>query len=103
VNTSNSGSLKDKTADNEDYPEQVDENEQKDDDEVFRVAVDPAKFMPKTKRDFLTDLNIQNKTYNEEKTNYVTRRLNYTHNDDVVNANILYKNYDDYNYDYSTE
>jgi hypothetical protein len=102
VNTSNSGSLKDKTADNEDYPEQDTENEQKDED-VFQVPVDPAKFMPKTKRDFLTDLEIENKVYNEEKTEFVTRRLNYSQNDDVVNAKILYKQHDNYNYDYTTD
>jgi len=98
--TTNSESLKDSAADNEEYPEQEAEDAE---DKDFRMVVDPSKFMPKPKRDFLTKLEIENKDYNTEKTEFVTRKLNYTENDDVVDSKILYKDYDDYTYDYNTE
>lgn len=102
--TSNSESLKDKAADNEEYPEQSDPNnpdvEGEDD---MRVVVDPAKFMPKPKRDFIGKLTLENKDYNKDKTEFVTRKLNYPENDDIVDEKILYKDYDNYQYDYNTE
>lgn len=101
--TSNSESLKDKAADNEEYPEQPDPNNPSVDDEDLRVPVDPTKFMPKSKRDFITKLALENKAYNKDKTEFVTRKLNYPENDDVVDDKILYKDYDNYQYDYSTE
>jgi hypothetical protein len=99
--TSNSESLKDKAADNEEYPEQADPNNPVEED--LKIVVDPSKFMPKPKRDFITKLSLENKGYNEAKTEFVTRRLNYTENDDIVDARIMYKEHDDYNYDYNTE
>jgi hypothetical protein len=50
--TSNSESLKDKAADNEEYPEQSDPNNPDVEEDDMRIVVDPAKFMPKPKRDF---------------------------------------------------
>jgi hypothetical protein len=101
--TSNSESLKDKAADNEEYPEQSDPNNIDVEEDDMRVVVDPTKFMPKPKRDFISKLTIENKEYNKDKTEFVTRKLNYPENDDVVDDKILYKDYDDYQYDYNTE
>jgi hypothetical protein len=91
-----SDSLKDKSADNEYYPNPAEDE----DEEALAIPVDPAKFMPKSKRDFLKRVEQENKEYNEEKTNLMTRRLNYPENDDIVDSRILYKDYDDYTYNY---
>lgn len=99
--TSNSESLKDKAADNEEYPEQPDPDNPEEDD--LKIVVDPSKFMPKAKRDFITKVTLENKGYNDAKTEFVTRKLNYDRNDDIVDSKILYKDYDDYNYDYATD
>lgn len=99
--TSNSESLKDKAADNEEYPEQPDPNNPEEED--LKIVVDPSKFMPKAKRDFITKLTLENKGYNDAKTEFVTRKLNYENNDDIVDSKILYKDYDNYNYDYATD
>lgn len=99
--TSNSESLKDKAADNEEYPEQPDPNNPEEED--LRIVVDPSKFMPKAKRDFITKLTLENIGYNNAKTEFVTRKLNYEANDDIVDSKILYKDYDNYNYDYATD
>lgn len=96
VDTSGADSLKDKTADNEEYPDTSDPDNQDDGD--LRAVIDPTNFMPKSKRDFLTSVKLENKEYNAEKTQFVTRRLNYIKNDDVVDDKILYKDYDDYDY-----
>lgn len=101
--TSNSESLKDKAADNEEYPEQSDPNNIDVEEDDMRVVVDPTKFMPKPRRDFISKLTVENKEYNKEKTEFVTRKLNYPENDDVVDDKILYKDYDNYQYDYNTE
>lgn len=90
-----SDSLKDKSADNEYYPDPAEDEE-----EPLAISVDPTKFMPKSKRDFLKRIEQENKDYNEEKTNLMTRRLNYPENDDIVDSRILYKDYDDYTYNY---
>lgn len=99
--TSNSESLKDKAADNEEYPEQPDPDNPEEED--LKIVVDPSKFMPKAKRDFITKLELENKGYNNAKTEFVTRKLNYDKNDDIVDSKILYKDYDDYKYDYATD
>ncbi len=99
--TSNSESLKDKAADNEEYPEQPDPNNPEEED--LKIVVDPSKFMPKAKRDFITKLTLENKGYNQAKTEFVTRKLNYDTNDDIVDSKILYKDYDNYNYEYNTD
>ena len=99
--TSNSESLKDKAADNEEYPEQPDPNNPEEED--LKIVVDPSKFMPKAKRDFITKLTLENKGYNDAKTEFVTRKLNYDDNDDIVDSKILYKEYDNYKYDYATD
>lgn len=101
VPTVNSDSLKDKAADNEEYPEQSDPNNPDEDD--LRIVVDPSKFMPKAKRDFITKLTLENKGYNNAKTEFVTRKLNYNENDDIVDEKILYKEYDNYKYDNNTD
>lgn len=101
--TSNSESLKDKAADNEEYPEQSDPNNPDVEEDDMRMVVDPTKFMPRPRRDFITKLTLENKDYNKEKTEFVTRKLNYPENDDIVDEKILYKDYDNYQYDYSTE
>lgn len=96
-----SESLADRAADNEFYPEPKDPN----DDSIgelgdARTMVDPAKFMPKNKRAFIKNLEANNTDYNKQKTDLMTRRLNYPENDDLVNSKVLYKDYDDYQYDY---
>jgi len=99
--TYNSESLNDKAADNEEYPEQPDPNNPEEED--LKIVVDPSKFMPKAKRDFITKVTLENQGYNNAKTEFVTRKLNYDTNDDVVDSKILYKDYDNYNYDYATD
>jgi hypothetical protein len=98
--TSTGDSLKDKAADNEEYPE--DDTQDAEEDIDGKIKVDPTKFMPKGKRDFLQNLELENKEYNEEKTKFLTRNMNYDTNDDVVDSQILYKDYDNYSYDYAT-
>ncbi len=98
--TTSSESLKDKAADNEEYIEQEQDDIEPD---SFKMVADPSKFMPKPKRDFLKKLDIENREYNKEKTEFVTRKLNYGENDDVVDSKILYKDHDNYTYDYNTE
>lgn len=99
--TSNSESLKDKAADNEEYPEQPDVESPEEQD--LKIVVDPSKFMPKAKRDFITKLTLENKGYNDAKTEFITRKLKYDTNDDIVDSKILYPDYDNYNYDYATD
>lgn len=96
VDTSGGDSLKDKSADNEDYPDPADPDSKEDDE--LKAVIDPSNFMAKGKRDFLTNLKIENKEYNKEKTEFVTRRLNYSTNDDIVDDKIMYKDYDNYDY-----
>lgn len=95
IDTSSSDSLKDKSADNEAYP---DTSAEQDDDEL-RMVIDNTNFMPKSKRDFLAKLKIENTEYNREKTEFVTRRLNYQENDDIIDDKIMYKDHDNYSYE----
>lgn len=97
VSNSNSDNVKDKSADNEIYPETIDPNSP-DDDVDLSSAIDPRTYMPKTKREFLTKLKSENMEYNQDKTEFMTRRLNYDVNDDIVDDNILYKEHDNYTY-----
>jgi len=60
--------------------------------------VDPTKFMPKSKRDFITQLEVDNANYNQQKTDFLVNDLNYPDNDDVVDEKVLYADYDDYRY-----
>lgn len=103
LDPSTTNSLKDKNADNEVYEEPSDPNDAELSDTTFKIQVDPTKFMPKYRKDFLKDLEIEHKQYNEELTQLMTKTLNYTSNDDKVDSKILYKDYDNYTYDYSTE
>ena len=103
LDPSTTNSLKDKNADNEIYEEPSDPNDAEHVDTTFKIKIDPTKFMPKYRRDFIKDLEINHKQYNEELTQFMTRNLNYTSNDDKVDSKILYKDYDNYAYDYSTE
>jgi hypothetical protein len=101
ASTVNSNSLHDREADNELYPEPKDPNNPEEDD--TSIKVDPTKFMAKSKRDFLKKLEVENKEYNKEKTDLMVRRMRYPENDDMVDSQILYKDYDDYKYDYETD
>jgi hypothetical protein len=96
-------SLKDKNADNEVYEEPTDPDDKNAEVTTFKFEADPIQFMPKHKRNFLKDLEISNKQYNEDKTQLMTKRLNYPVNDDVIDSKIFYKEYDNYTYDYYTE
>lgn len=102
-NTFNAESLRDKAADNEEYPEPSDPNNLDVEEDDLRPMVDPSRFMPKAKRDFLNKLALENREYNNEKTEFVTRKLDYPENDDVIDDKILYKDYDNYQYEYDTE
>lgn len=93
-------SLNDRAADNEYYPEPRDPNSTDFDDSIVGERIDPTKFMPRKKREFLKNIELENKDYNAEKTEMMIRRLNYPENDDIVDSKILYKDYDDYKYDY---
>lgn len=96
-------SLKDKNADNEVYEEPASPDDENETETKFKIEADPTEFMPKHKKDFLKDLETSNKQYNEDKTQFMTKRLNYPVNDDIVDSKILYKEYDNYTYDYYTE
>lgn len=98
-----SNSLKSKVADDEVYQEPHNPNDAEPEPETQKAKVDPASFMPRSKKDFLSNLVVENAKYNEDKTMLMTRRLNYPVNDDVVDEKILYKDYDNYKYDYTTE
>ncbi len=100
---STTNSLRDKNADNEIYEEPTNEDDADQTDAEFKIQVDPAKFMPRARRNFVKELDIENKQYNEDKTQFMTKRLNYPVNDDIVDEKILYKDYDNYTYDYYTE
>lgn len=97
-----SNSLKSKIADDEVYQEPNDPNDAEPEPEP-KTKVDPKTYMPRTKKDFLANLAIENAKYNEDKTLLLTRRMNYPENDDIVDDKILYKDYDNYKYDYTTE
>ena len=86
-------SLKDTSADNEIYIEPASP-----DDAEVETQVDPKKFMPRSRKEFINELETQNKEYNEQKTNYLVNQLNYPENDDIVDERILYKEYDNYKY-----
>ena len=100
---SSTNSLKDKNADNEVYNEPSDPNDAEIDVVETKKDIDPSKFMPRYKKDFIQKLEMENKQYNEDKTTLMTRKLNYPVNDDVVDSKVLYKSYDNYTYDYYTE
>ncbi len=88
-------SIKDTTADNEIYLEPGD----KDDIEVdLAPAIDPKKFMPRGKREFISQLKLDNLDYNKKKTEILVNDLNYTENDDLVDDKILFPDYDNYEY-----
>lgn len=95
-----SESLNDRSADNEYYPEPRDPDSTDLEDGISGDRIDPTKFMSRKKREFLKNLELENQTYNKEKTDMMVRRLNYPENDDIVDSKILYKDYDDYKYDY---
>lgn len=97
-----SNSLKSKTADDEVYQDPYNPNDA-DPEPDNKIKIDPTNFMPRSKKDFLSNLAVENTKYNEDKTMMLTRRLNYPENDDVVDDKILYKDYDNYKYDYTTE
>lgn len=90
-------SLKDTSADNEIYiePSSPDDAEI---ETTSKPQVDPKKFMPRSRKEFIAELEKQNMEYNEQKTNYLVHQLNYPENDDVVDERILYKEYDNYKY-----
>jgi hypothetical protein len=102
-NPASTNSLKDKNADNEVYEEPTNPDDDNAEETDFKIEADPTEFMPKHKKNFLKDLETSNKQYNEEKTQLMTKRLNYPVNDDIVDSKILYKDYDNYTYDYYTE
>lgn len=100
--TSKGESVKDTTADNETYPEPVDPN----DAEVeFNLApqVDPNKFMPRSKREFINLITSDNEDYNKKKTEILLNEFNYEENDDLVDEKILYSDYDNYKYKYGKD
>jgi membrane protein insertase Oxa1/YidC/SpoIIIJ len=92
-------SLKDRNADNEVYHEPPNPDDAEADLDMSS-RIDPAKFMPKSKREFLKSLEQENKSYNNEKTSFVVNQLNYPSNDDIIDERILYKDYDNYTYTY---
>lgn len=94
VGTAKTDSILDKSADNEVYEDSDEQNVSK---------VDPKKFMPKAKRDFLDQLELENTLYNKETTDKLTKQLKYPENDDLINEKILYKKYDDYKYKYEKD
>lgn len=96
-------SLKDRKADNEIYEEASNPNDAELPETELKVEVDMKQFMPRYKKDFINALETGNKQYNEDKTQLMTKRLNYPENDDIVDQKILYKAYDNYTYDYYTE
>jgi hypothetical protein len=92
-----SDSILDKAADNESY-EILDET-------TFGnpSTIEPKKFMPKPKRTFIKKLEQDNVVYNKEKTDYLIKELQYPENDDLVNDSLLYKQYDNYTYNYNND
>lgn len=90
-------SLKDTAADNEIYPEPVDPDDL-DPDIDLTPKEDPKKFMPRAKREFIKELELQNIAYNKEKTDILINDLNFPSNDDLVDDKVLYADYDDYQY-----
>ena len=90
-------SIKDTSADNELYPEPIDPDDVEPD---FNVTpqIDPKKFMPRPKREFISELELQNVDYNKKKSDFLINELNYVENDDVVDDKVLYADYDDYKY-----
>jgi hypothetical protein len=95
-------SIKDTSVDNEIYPEPVDP---KDAEQEFDPTpqIDPKKFMPRGKRDFVKQLENENEDYNKQKTDFLVNEMKYKENDDVIDETVMYKDYDNYNYNYEKE
>lgn len=60
--------------------------------------VDPVDFMEKDKKNFLKKVDTAYKEYNESKSRYISSTYNGRENDDMVNQQMMYPEYDDYNY-----
>jgi hypothetical protein len=90
-------SLKDTVADNETYPEPIDPDDP-DPDVDLAPKEDPKKFMPRAKREFIRDLELQNVAYNQQKTDILVNDLNFPLNDDLVDDKVMYADYDNYQY-----
>lgn len=71
------------------------ENEIYLDDDNDITMVDPKMYELDEKKKFYKDVAVVYKEYNEEKTNYLKATYGKT-NDDYVDENIAYKQYDDY-------
>jgi membrane protein insertase Oxa1/YidC/SpoIIIJ len=100
--TSKGESVKDTTADNETYPEPVNPNDAEAEFDLT-PQVDPKKFMPRGKREFISLLTAENEDYNKKKTEILVNEFNYAENDDIVDEKVLYADYDDYKYKYGKE
>jgi hypothetical protein len=95
-------SMKDTSTDNEIYAEPVDP---KDVEQEFDPTpqIDPKKFMPSGKREFVKQLAIDNEDYNKQKSAFLTNEMKYKENDDIVDEKVMYKDYDNYKYTYEKD
>lgn len=85
----------DKDADNEKYKSKdIDP-----DVDAFnlRAIEDPADYMPRTKKEFIKEMDTKYQEYNTLKSDYIITNHKKT-SDDVVDSQVLFKKYDDYKY-----
>lgn len=62
------------------------------------TLVDPNEFLPKEKKAFLSSVDTAYEDYNLHKTRYITSTYNGRDNDDIINDQVMYSDYDDYDY-----
>ena len=90
-----SGNQRDKTADNEFYPDVTDESTPQ------TAGFDqrkPRDYRPSGEKKFFQNVDTTYSEYNTQKTSYIAQVYQGRKNDDVINNNIEYSKYDDYEY-----
>ena len=92
----NSGNQKDTSADNDYYPDVNDESAPQNPGTVDTKK--PKDYRTKEELSFFNKLNITYNEYNSQKSQYISQVYQGRNNDDIVDDNIEYSKYDDYDY-----
>jgi hypothetical protein len=59
---------------------------------------EPKEFMPVNQREYLTKVDKEYEEYNKLKTEYIASTHNGRQNDDIIDRNVLFREYDNYSY-----
>ena len=60
---------------------------------------EPKEYMPVSQREYLNKVDKEYDEYNKLKTQYIASTYNGRKNDDIIDRNVLFKEYDNYGYD----